>query len=806
MLFSPFTSPRRLALIGILTFLVVVAYLSSSSSYRAYLPKYDSSNLKSSNEIDQLSNGRIETPADELTLPVPFEEPEKAGSHSAWHDAEEEYKYTQAASTVAYGAASTTSSLAQQSSLASEKPIEHDVPSGPQPLPHPPYEQVQAQIQELIQPWRPENPQGNHWPPYDDYINSDYNPNRWEGFDFDNDFYVQNGIDNLKEEKGVELEPYLPYPEYTSLEYKRGWVGDHVSCMGPRGKRLNDSSEDIVKAYSALPHGFPKVAIGDADVTGVDISKCFDRYHRYGPYGLGQDDDTKVKDFEAPSSKPDWSRVGWGNLQDQCTLDNKERWAPKARIAVDTAPVKDMPKKFVEQVQESSKPQFHQRTALLIRTWEGYTYTDNDIQSIRALITELSLLSGGEYQVFLFVNIKDNHANLFDEKIRNDLLKQWVPEEFQDISILWNEGIMESWYPEVTDWQVYWHQFMPLQWFMETHPEFDYVWNWETDARFTGNHYQFLEAMAQFSRNAPRKYLWERNQRFYIPDTHGNYSQWLDDTDWAIEKAMKEDGLKPVWGPEPYNTTLQTPIGPEPPRTMAQDNFGWGVGEEADLITLQPIWDPTETEWSYRSKIWNFIPGMHPVFKGDADPEYDETHHKDFKHIKRRTYINTLSRFSRRQLHAMHLENLVGRAMQAEMWPATVALHHGLKAVYAPHPIWTDRKWPGWYMDAIFNADGNETAQWGERADSVYAHDREYNFQGWSWYYASKFPKTLYRRWLGWSDSDDVGPLRAVTGQQLEETGGEWSLDGRLESVGGRGRMCLPAMLLHPVKKVVENE
>jgi hypothetical protein len=31
-------------------------------------------------------------------------------------------------------------------------------------------------------------------------------------------------------------------------------------------------------------------------------------------------------------------------------------------------------------------------------------------------------------------------------------------------------------------------------------------------------------------------------------------------------------------------------------------------------------------------------------------------------------------------------------------------------------------------------------------------------------------------------------------------------LDGLPESVGGKGRMCLPAMLLHPVKKVVENE
>jgi len=550
MLFSPFTSPRRLLIIGILIFFAAVAYLSSSPSYRGYLPKYDSSNLKSSNEIYELSHGHTETPADELT--APFEEPAKAGTHNGGYEAEEEYEYTPATSTVAYGAASTTSSLAQQSSTAPEEEYEPDLHK-PRPLSHPPYEQVQAQIQELIQPWRPENPQGNHWPPYDDYINSDYNPNRWEGFDFDNDFYVQNGIDELKEKKGVELEPYLPYPQYTSLEYKRGWVGDHVSCMGPRGKRLNDSADDIVKAFSALPYGFPDAATGDADVTGVDISKCFDRYHRYGPYGYGQDDHSKIKDWQEPSSQPDWSTVGWGKLQDDCVLDNKERWAPKARVPVDTAPVKDMPKKFVEQVNDESKPSFHHRTALLIRTWEGYTYTENDLQSIRALITELSLLSGGEYQVFLFVNIKDNHANLFDEKIRKDLLQQTVPEELQDISILWNEGIMESWYPEVTDWQVYWHQFMPLQWFMETHPEFDYVWNWETDARFTGNHYQFLEALAKFSRNAPRKYLWERNQRFYFPDAHGNYSQWLADTDYTIERAMEEDGLQPVWGPEPSN-------------------------------------------------------------------------------------------------------------------------------------------------------------------------------------------------------------------------------------------------------------
>ena len=167
--------------------------------------------------------------------------------------------------------------------------------------------------------------------------------------------------------------------------------------------------------------------------------------------------------------------------------------------------------------------------------------------------------------------------------------------------------------------------------------------------------------------------------------------------------------------------------------------------------------------------------------------------------------------------------------MQAEMWPATVALQHGLKAVYAPHPIWTDRKWHAWYMDAVFNADGGEMAQWGSRGDSVYNQDREHNFNGWSWYYKSDFPKTLYRRWLGWRAS--VGsemqfpnnPLRVLGGRRFEEKGVKRKFRGKAadgseaapdgsdsfiakDSVaGGMGRMCLPGMLLHPVKHVYQR-
>ena len=51
-----------------------------------------------------------------------------------------------------------------------------------------------------------------------------------------------------------------------------------------------------------------------------------------------------------------------------------------------------------------------------------------------------------------------------------ELLRKTVPRELRDIAILWTERVLEEWYPNVGDWQVYWMQFMPLQWFSKLHP------------------------------------------------------------------------------------------------------------------------------------------------------------------------------------------------------------------------------------------------------------------------------------------------------------------------------------------------
>ncbi|KAF2721080.1 hypothetical protein K431DRAFT_285127 [Polychaeton citri CBS 116435] len=823
MLFSPFASPRRLALL-VLFSVIVAFFFINQVGYSERFPKYDAPWSKTGGGDSGKGSAQQPpgAPGDKADGAIPTSAvPKYDAANYDWSVQTGIPSSSPIASPSSSSSTTSTSEAADATSAASQAPptLDEQAVNASQPIPKLSYDEQLLMAEQLLDwPDRPGH-DANHWPPYEWYGKGmkDYDPNRWEGFDWNNDFYLNNGIKALQQEKFAEAVAYNPYPRYSGEEYKKEWKGAFMPCEGPRGKNLDDSKDDVLKAYPAIPHGFPGVMIGDAGVSGVDISYCFDRYHKYGPVGFEQEESKEVDDWQQPLDKPDWTTVNWGKLQDQCVQANEGRWSPNARARANIAAGKAMPTESEGDITESrgfeTAPKYHYRTALLIRTWENYTYTDNDVQAIRSLITDLSLGSGGEYQVFLFVNMKSEELDFWNDKsVYEKVVRQQVPKEFWDIAVLWNEQVCKEWYPKVGDWQVYWHQFMPLQWFSKVHPEFEYIWNWETDARFTGNHYQFLEAVSNFSRYAPRKYMWERSQRFYFPAAHGSYENWLNDTDTLIERAIVEDNTyTPVWGPMPYKAEVQKPIGPKPPTTMEADDFKWGVGEEADLITLQPIWDPRNTEWSFRNKIWNFVPGKAPKFtQEDAmDSGYNDP---EFKNIPRRVYINTLSRFSKRQLHAMHLENLAGRTTQAEMFPATAALHHGLKAIYAPHPIWTDRRWPAWYLDPVFNADGNRTAQWGQEFDSPYNHDREHNFGGWSWYYQSSFPSTLYRRWLGWKDP--AGPLGGQLGGPefenkevyLPESHGGIKQGGEaMERVGGKGRMCLPPMLLHPVKNVVEH-
>lgn len=176
---------------------------------------------------------------------------------------------------------------------------------------------------------------------------------------------------------------------------------------------------------------FPAPKFGSFEALGLDGKVCFDRFSRYGAYGL--ENDVKAGGADSDSigyEKVRWEEVRWGELQEQCLQDNAARF----KISSITG-----------------KPA-QERTAVLIRTWDAYEYTPNDIQVLRSLITELALYSGADYHVVIFVHVKDKSVPIWtDKEVYQRILNLSVPAEFRDIAQLWNEELCERLYPNIGD-------------------------------------------------------------------------------------------------------------------------------------------------------------------------------------------------------------------------------------------------------------------------------------------------------------------------------------------------------------------
>jgi hypothetical protein len=264
-----------------------------------------------------------------------------------------------------------------------------------------------------------------------------------------------------------------------------------------------------------------------------------------------------------------------------------------------------------------------------------------------------------------------------------------------------------------------------VQIFSQVFSDFDYYWQFEMDSRNFGHMYHFLDKAADFAKEQPRKHLCERNAYFYIPDFHGTWSAF---SDMVKSKLVGRDT---VWGPIPAQGIQ--PVGPTPPvRNPEDDDFKWGVGEEADLITFLPIFDPENSKWGFRDIIYNM-------------PQGRET--------PRRTSVITMSRLSRNLLNLMHDSLAIdGQAVVSEMSPATWALTHGLKAVHVPHPLYTDGQWTPKELDKIYNRGPPEKIS--GTTDTVW----EYSIVNRIMYrisfmYSSQTSEDLFRRWLGYKPS-----------------------------------------------------
>lgn len=582
------------------------------------------------------------------------------------------------------------------------------------------------------------------------------------------------------------LQPFLfnPYPPYSSEKWRSSHE-KYAPCLGPTGQEVTDNTK-VFKGHlkKLLPPGF-----GSYRLLGVEENLCFERETHFGPYGL--------TDVSGEDGRPiNWDEVNWGGLQEQCFDRNRarfnssgpdnpylespygilesevqlRRFSPGISTAVENvAELARRDRQAMEETSTTSEKQGHNttanesmsrsrrdkniesRTAILLRTWTGKEYTDNDKQVIRSLITELNLRTGGEYQVFLFVHSKEE-TRLWEPGVYDRVLEREVPREFRNMSILWSEDQMALAYPQLGQnpelTLVHNSQFLAVQQFSQANRQFDYVWNWEIDSRVIGHHYDWLNKIAAFAKKQPRKGLWERNERFYIPSYHGDY----DTTFRAMVKKKTKGSM--IW--EPPELSYVKPVGPKPPTSQGMDDYEWGVGEEADLITLGPMFNPADSNWVMRDQVWGYVQG---------------------RDLPRRATIITQSRISRRLLDIMHVENLRGNHVGSEMAPQTVALLHGLKAVYAPMPVYFDRPWSGAQLQRWFNiGPGGLSGGWG----SAFGWGREARFQGVTWYFRAEPPQRLYNNWMGYEDTG-IG-------------GAKWEAEN--------GRPCLPAMIMHPIKDV----
>jgi hypothetical protein len=536
--------------------------------------------------------------------------------------------------------------------------------------------------------------------------------------------------------------------------------------------------------YEGVPQHYPDAAIGSYELLGLRDDICFDRFGRYGPYGLGYSKraaETRVDNFtDEAGSEEIWATTGqidhsdmdWADAQDRCVKSNQHR---------------------LQQVDpETNKLQTELgkkgRTAIVVRAYTGFKWTESVILNFRAMVSELSLQTGGEYQLHFLLHVR-NTENLIwtDDVMVQRLLDANMPPEFHGLVTLWSEPQMKLFYPGTFGETysdpsgadihgVYRSAHFPLQVFAIQHPEYQHFWNWEMDMRYVGSYSEFLNCLSRWADEQPRPLVWERNARYYIPSYHGS---WENFTLTVQRETVKSQSPSPV-GPLKFKglESLRSEANGESVMPDScdpdKDRAFCGVGEEADLITLSPIFDTDQSGWVFGLDATGYA-------KGDPPP--------------RRSAIITASRLSHRLLAAMHEE--VWRhhhTMFSEMFPPSIAFHHGFKAVYAPHPVFIDRAWNplGSTIDAAFN--GGKAHPSGGRG-SPFDLANEHNHKGTTWYFNSEFAGLLWSRWLGYPRMDGRSAGGGKPGESTERGGTAEENDENRS-----GRMCLRQVLLHPIK------
>ncbi|KAJ5156838.1 Protein of unknown function DUF3405 [Penicillium capsulatum] len=484
---------------------------------------------------------------------------------------------------------------------------------------------------------------------------------------------------------------------------------------------------------------------------------CTNRVSRYSPYGYvdamahNRTDDTVGS---KSASHVQWEKVNWASLQRDCLQRNGPRFhtiEPREKKIWTLDKRLDRPD---ESKTEETNPKALPRTAVILRSWLNMKYKENDLHHIRAMIMEMSLASGGEYEVVLLVDCHDEKLpDPHNQAAIDQFKEQHLPQELREIAVFFNKKMLRSWYPDIDEHEAIVQYYQPTQIYSRLHPQYDYIWQFEMDSRYTGHYYSLVHQATEFAKQQPRKHLWERNSYFYMPAVHGSWENFTE----KVDRDMV--GLKSVWGAVPTESILVEGEAPIPPvRTPAEDHYEWGVGEEADLITWLPHFDPTDTDWPFKDKVYNFPEG---------------------RNIPRRSAVVAMSRVSKKLLRVMHDDKVRGGyGLASEMSCVSWALFYGLKAVQIPLPVYHEHDWDPQELNrranagkpGRINAEMDSLWSWELNDDIIFGSNFNFN---------SDFSGKLFRAWMG--------------------------LDSAAEWEEENPRLCFPPILFHPVKDLSPN-
>ncbi|SPO19973.1 uncharacterized protein UTRI_00363_B [Ustilago trichophora] len=278
-------------------------------------------------------------------------------------------------------------------------------------------------------------------------------------------------------------------------------ISQEGSCFRPRESTLASKSASFV------------TPIGSLDTAGLDDRKCFQYASRFEP-------------FLAPAWNNSYlvkalKRLG---LQDNVGIESDLIWYanllaenepheyrytnwsdPAVLHACPTHQDKSAPPTVAN---TTDKP----RLAFVLRCYQNFVWSQDDILHLRALIWELRTADlPFNVDVHLLLEVKDasSYVSMFTESGRMQILRGSLPIEFWQLVTLWSEQEMLLRYPLYGDFRAeiqaagsYRGCLLPVQRFAVDHPEYSHLINWELDSRFTHTYDKLIESLFNYAHKA----------------------------------------------------------------------------------------------------------------------------------------------------------------------------------------------------------------------------------------------------------------------------------------------------------------